>query len=75
MREVLGAAAVAEQFAMRARMAQTALVDGVVDAIWAQGGRPRVHFAFTIRDGTIVDIDLRADPARLDALDVVVLDG
>jgi RNA polymerase sigma factor (sigma-70 family) len=75
MREVLGAAAVAEQFAGRARMARTALVDGVVDAIWAQGGRPRVHFAFTIRDGTIVDIDLRADPARLDALDVVVLDG
>ena len=71
--EVRGAAAVAETFSGRARFARPALVDGVVGAVWAPGGRPRVVFAFTIRGGKIVAIDLLADPERLRQLDLAIL--
>ncbi len=71
--EVRGAAAVAEAFAGRARVAQPALVDGEAGAVWAPGGEPRVVFSFTIADGKIVGIDLLAEPERLRALDVVIL--
>jgi hypothetical protein len=49
-------------------------LDGVVGAVWAPGGRPRVVFDFTIASGRTVAIDLIADPERLSALDVAVLD-
>jgi RNA polymerase sigma-70 factor (ECF subfamily) len=68
-----GSAAVAGTFAGRARVAQPALVNGAAGAVWAQGGRPRVVFAFTITGGKIVAIDLLADPARLSQLDLAVL--
>jgi RNA polymerase sigma-70 factor (ECF subfamily) len=73
-REVRGAAAVADTFSGRARVAQPALVDGAVGAVWASGGRPRVVFGFTITRGKIVEIDLVGDPERLRQLDVAVLD-
>jgi RNA polymerase sigma factor (sigma-70 family) len=72
--EVLGAAAVAETFAGRARAAQPALVDGDVGLVWAQGGRPRVAFALTIVGGLIVDIELIADAEHLEQLELVLLD-
>jgi RNA polymerase sigma-70 factor (ECF subfamily) len=71
--EVRGAAAVADTFSGRAWFARPALVDGVVGAVWAPGGRPRVVFAFTIRGGKIVAIDLLADPERLRQLDLAIL--
>ncbi|MEO8285179.1 MAG: sigma-70 family RNA polymerase sigma factor [Chloroflexota bacterium] len=71
--EVSGAAAVAGTFAGRARVAQLALVDGVVEAVWAQGGQPRVVFSFTITEGKIVEINLLADPERLNRLDLTIL--
>jgi RNA polymerase sigma-70 factor (ECF subfamily) len=64
-KEVRGAAAVAETFSGRARVAKLALVDGSVGAVWAPGGQPRVVFAFTIASGKIVEIALLADPERL----------
>jgi RNA polymerase sigma-70 factor (ECF subfamily) len=70
-KEVRGAMAVAETFSGRARVAQLALVDGSVGAVWAPGGKPRVVFAFTISSGKIVGIDLLADPKRLG--DVTIL--
>ena len=73
--EVRGAAAVAKTFAGRARVAQPALVNGAVGAVWAQGGRPRVVFAFTITRGKIVRIDLVADPERLHQIDLTILDN
>ncbi len=73
--EVLGAHAVAETFAGRARAARLALVDGVVDLVWSQGGQPRVVFAFTLTDGIVTAIDMHADPERLAALDVTVLES
>ena len=72
--EAQGALAVAGTFSGRARAAQLALVDGAAGLVWASGGRPRVVFAFTIADGTIVGIELLADPARLGELDLVILD-
>ncbi len=63
--EERGAAAVARIFSGRASAAELALIDGVVGAAWAPGGKPRVVFAFTFsHDGSIVDIDLLADPVR-----------
>src|ERR1035441_5841868 len=55
--------------------AQLALLDGVVGAVWAPGGRPRMAFAFTTAHGMIVEIELLADPDRLRRLDLTVLDG
>jgi RNA polymerase sigma-70 factor (ECF subfamily) len=72
---VRGADAVAATFAGRARAARLALVDGVVDLVWSQGGQPRVVFAFTLTDGIVTAIDLLADPERLGALDVTVLES
>jgi RNA polymerase sigma-70 factor (ECF subfamily) len=42
-------------------------------AWWAHGGPPRVVFAFTIARGKIVEINLLADPARLNELDPAIL--
>ncbi len=72
-REVRGAQAVANTFSGRARFAQPALVNGAVGAVWAQGGRPRVIFDFTITRGKIVEIDLIADPTRLRQFDPALL--
>jgi RNA polymerase sigma factor (sigma-70 family) len=73
-REIRGAPAVAKQFSGRARFAQKALVNGVIGAVWAQRGQPRVVFGFRVRRGKIVEIDLVADPERLRQLDLVILD-
>ncbi len=72
--EVRGAAAVAQQFSGRARVAQPALVDGAVGAVWAPGGRPRVVFDFTIARGKIAAITILADAERLSELDLAILD-
>jgi RNA polymerase sigma factor (sigma-70 family) len=72
-KEERGAAAVAETFKGRARVAQPALVNGAVGLVWAAGGRPKVVFGITITRGKIVAIDLVADPERLHGLDLAVL--
>jgi RNA polymerase sigma-70 factor (ECF subfamily) len=74
VRELRGAEAVAHNFKGRARAAQQALVNGAAGAVWAPGGRPRVVFGFTIRDGKIIEIELFADPARIGQLDLVITD-
>ena len=71
--EVRGAAAVAETFAGRARVAQPALVDGAIGLVWAPGGQPRVVFALQIAGGKIVAIDLIADSDRLGQLELTIL--
>jgi RNA polymerase sigma-70 factor (ECF subfamily) len=70
---VTGAQAVAETFAGRARTARLALIDGAPGAVWAQGGKPRVVFAFTITGRKIVAIDLIADPDHVGRLDLEIL--
>jgi RNA polymerase sigma-70 factor (ECF subfamily) len=71
--EVRGARAVAGAFAGRAQGAQTAMIDGFVGAVWAQGGRPRGVFDFRIAHGKIVSIEMVADPARLGQLELELL--
>ena len=74
-REIHGAQAVADTFYGRARFARAALADGVVGAVWAPGGQPRVVFGLRVARGKIVEIDILADPARLRELDLAVLDN
>jgi RNA polymerase sigma factor (sigma-70 family) len=71
--EVHGARAVAGAFAGRTAGAQTAMVDGLVGAVWAQGGRPRAVFEFRIDHGKIVSIAMVGDPERLAEMELELL--
>src|SRR5258708_1584322 len=71
--EVRGVLAVAGAFAGRAAGAQTAMIDGFVGAVWAQGGRPLAVFEFRVAHGKIVAIEMVADPKRLGQLELEVL--
>ncbi|WP_327009005.1 sigma-70 family RNA polymerase sigma factor [Dactylosporangium sp. NBC_01737] len=71
--EVHGADAVAATFAGRARVAQAALIDGFVGAVWSAGGKPRVVFDFVVAGGRVVEIELLGDPSTLERLDLTVL--
>jgi RNA polymerase sigma-70 factor (ECF subfamily) len=70
--DVIGARAVAEQFAGQARAARPAYIDGAAGLVWMQGGQTRVVFDFTIVDGKIAEIEILADPARLSDLEITL---
>jgi RNA polymerase sigma-70 factor (ECF subfamily) len=75
-RDVIGAGAVARgalAYSARSRFAQLALVDGAVGIVVAPRGRLLVVLRFTSAGGKIVAIDVIADPERLRALDLAVL--
>jgi RNA polymerase sigma factor (sigma-70 family) len=74
-RETVGASAVAANFSGRAQAAQPAVIDGVPGLAWAPGAKPKVVFAFTIRDEKIVGIEMLAEPGRIAELDVLLLEG
>ncbi|MFI7357035.1 sigma-70 family RNA polymerase sigma factor [Streptomyces avidinii] len=59
----------------RARTTTPALVDGTVGLAMARLGRLFLVLGFTIEDGLITDIDIVADPERLGALELAVLDA
>ena len=74
---VRGAPAVAAQallFSRLSRHIQPALVNGVPGLVTAPGGQPLSVMGFTIRDGKIIEMDILADPDRLDRLDLTILD-
>ena len=71
--EVRGVLAVAGAFAGRAAGTQTALIDGFVGAVYAQGGRPLAVFEFRVAHGKIVSIAMVGDPERLGQLELEVL--
>jgi len=79
--EVHGAAAVTEQtlaaggFPRLAQLARPALVNGAAGVVIAAAGRPFSVVGFTVRHGKIVEIDIFADPNRLNQLDLTVLDA
>src|SRR5215204_3663431 len=76
-RELRGVAAVAEQartFARFAASARPALVNGAAGVVVAPRGRPLTVAGFTVARGRIVEIDVLADPARLRALDLTILE-
>jgi len=72
-REVAGRESVAAVFAGRARTARAALIDGLPGLVWAPGGKPRVVFGFKVAQDKVVEIEMIADPARLEAMEVVIL--
>jgi len=51
------------------------LVDGAVGLAWAPRGRLSRVLSFTITQGKIVQVDITADPARLNQLDLAVLNN
>jgi RNA polymerase sigma factor (sigma-70 family) len=74
---VHGAEAVAKRAMTFARLAphvRPALVNGAAGVVVAPGGRPFSVLGFTIAGGRIVEIDALSDPARLERLDLTVLD-
>jgi len=71
--ELHGAEDVAKQFSGSAQAAQLAMIDGKPGAVWATRGVPRVIFGFTIRDGRVVEIELAADPERLEMSEIEIL--
>jgi RNA polymerase sigma factor (sigma-70 family) len=79
--EVRGAAAVTEHtltaggFPRLARLARHALVNGAAGVVIAAAGRPFAVVGFTVRHAKIVEIDIFADPNRLNQLDLTVLDA
>jgi RNA polymerase sigma-70 factor (ECF subfamily) len=76
-RLVRGAPAVAKQSLTFARSAagdaRPALVNGAAGVVFAARGRPLSVVGFTVRHGRIAEIDVLADPARLQQLDVDAL--
>ena len=75
MKEVLGAAAVAGTFLRTGPGGKTRSRRRFAGAVWAEGGRARVVFGFTITDGKITAIDLLADSDRIETLELRVLEG
>jgi RNA polymerase sigma-70 factor (ECF subfamily) len=74
---VHGAAAVAggaRAASTRARYGSIALINGTPGLIMAPGGRLLIALAFTFSGDKISQIDVVADPARLAALDLAILD-
>jgi len=78
-REIHGAenwarGAVAFSRTMRMEFVQTALVDGVVGLVVARGGRLFRVMRFTVERGKIANVEIVGDPARMETLEVKILE-
>jgi RNA polymerase sigma-70 factor (ECF subfamily) len=71
---VRGARAVAEQFAGRAHAARAALINGALGIVVAPRGRLLLVLIPTIAGGRIARLEAIAEPARLRAFDLAVID-
>jgi RNA polymerase sigma-70 factor (ECF subfamily) len=69
--EKRGALAVAGFFSGAAQTARLAMVEGEPGLAWAPGRKPRVGFAFVIKDGKILEIEFFADPERLKDIELL----
>jgi RNA polymerase sigma-70 factor (ECF subfamily) len=75
-RHVRGAQTVASQALMWSRVDLTmrrALINGAAGLVSLRDGKPFSVAAVTVRGGKIVEIDILADPERLERLDLAVL--
>ena len=70
--EIRGPEAVAEVFAGHGAAALAALIDGNPGAGWAPEGRARAALVMRWREGRMVEIEIVADPRRLQALQIVL---
>jgi RNA polymerase sigma-70 factor (ECF subfamily) len=73
--EIRGAAAVAETFKGRAQAAKPALVDGALAVAVIFGGQLRIVLRLTIAGDRIAGVEAIADPERIGAFAVEVLDA
>jgi RNA polymerase sigma factor (sigma-70 family) len=62
-------------FSRGARFVRPVLVDGTVGAVLAPQGHLSRVLRFTLKHGKIAQVDIIADPARLQELDLAVLEG
>ena len=77
-REVRGAETVAGQALMWSQVEVTlrrALINGAAGVVSIREGRPFSVGAFTVAGGKIVELDILADPERLQRLDLTVLNN
>jgi RNA polymerase sigma-70 factor (ECF subfamily) len=65
-----GAQAVASTFSGRARGAHVKLLDGLAGWLWAEQGRRKVAFVFTVVDDKIAEIALVGDHEPLTAMEI-----
>jgi RNA polymerase sigma-70 factor (ECF subfamily) len=72
--EIRGADAVAKFYQGRAQAARTALIDGAIGVVVAPNGRLMLAIRVTITNGRIAAMDVVADPDRLGALELSVLE-
>ena len=68
-----GADDVASLFCGAARAARTALLDGRAGLVWAQGGRPKVAFDFTVVAGRVTRIEMVGAEEILDEVQIELL--
>ncbi|HEX6421536.1 MAG TPA: sigma-70 family RNA polymerase sigma factor [Acidimicrobiales bacterium] len=73
--QLRGAPAVAGMFAGRALAAEEAAVDGGVGIVWFVGGAPKVAWTITLDGGSITEIEMVANRATLEDLDIAALGG
>ncbi|MGW4891222.1 sigma-70 family RNA polymerase sigma factor [Kitasatospora sp. NPDC004240] len=59
----------------RARVTGVALLDGAVGLVMAPLGRVAVVLRFAIVDGLVTEIDVVAEPERLDRIEIAVIGG
>ena len=69
----VGASQVRGSAAGRARAARLALINGQPGLVWALGGKAQVVFGFTVEEDKITAIQLLANSATLDDLDIVLI--
>lgn len=75
VRQVRGASTVARQamaFSSRTDHARSALINGAAGLVVAAHGKPLAVMAFTVTDGRIAELDIYADPQRLNDLDPTI---
>jgi RNA polymerase sigma-70 factor (ECF subfamily) len=61
---------VATRFSGGAQSARTALLDGLAGLVWAQGGKPKVAFDFTVIAGKVTRIDMIGDEEVLSEMNI-----
>jgi RNA polymerase sigma-70 factor (ECF subfamily) len=61
---------VATRFSGGAQSARTAILDGLAGLVWAQAGRPKVAFDFTIVAGKVTRIDMIGDEDVLGEMNI-----
>jgi RNA polymerase sigma factor (sigma-70 family) len=67
---LVGPSDVASRFSGGAKAARTALLDGLAGLVWAQGGRTKVAFDFTVVAGKVIKIAMIADEDVLGEIDI-----